>query len=257
MANLLRILILMVPLLRGNHLGLARRCITGWRVLCPSKSSAPFTKDIALALAWRLVSTRKPDAACVLFTTFSACLRVSESLALQISDIALPGDARLASYGPLIAGLNVRDAKTARYTGRLPFVKVDDRDAIKFLQAWIPSTNQASGPLVFLTYQAYAADLKEALAAYGLQNAPFTSHSARIGKATQDYVTGVPVDQIAINGRWKSLNSLRYYVTNGRAWLLDKNIPPATQQRLADAARKMQHLIHRAPRPAIGFNPNH
>ena len=249
MANLLSILLIMIPSLRGSHLGLSRRCLTGWRMLRPSKSSAPFTKDIVLALAWHLVIKSKPEAACVLLTSFSACLRVSEALSLRMQDIALPGDMRIASHGSHVAGINVRDAKTARYSGTLQFVKIDDVDAIKFLQAWKASTSQSNGALVCLSYHTYAADLNNALAAFGLHNAPFTSHSARIGKATQDYVAGVPVDQIAVNGRWKSLNSLRYYVTNGRAWLLDTNISPNTQHRLNDAARHMKQLIQSNPRP--------
>ena len=202
-------------------------------------------------LSWFLLASGTPEAAYIRLTTFCGCLRVSEALAFCINDIALPEDVRLASYGPRLAGLNIRDAKTARYTVSLQFVKIDDTDAIQFLQACISSSKQITGPLVRLTCRTYATDLKEAVAAFGLQNALFTSHFARIGKATQDYVAGIPVDQIAVNGRWKSLNSLQYYVTNGCAWLLDTKIPPATQQRLADAARQMQHLIQRAPSPAF------
>ena len=170
-------------------------------MLRPSKFSAPFTKDTVLALAWLLVIKSNSEAACVLLTAFSACLRVSEALALRMQDIALPGDMRLASHVSQVAGIKVRDAKTARYSGTLQFIKIDDIDAIKFLQGWKASTSQINGALVCLSYYTYAADLNNALAAFGLHNAPFTSHSARIGKAAQDYVAGVPVDQIAVNGR--------------------------------------------------------
>ena len=68
-----------------------------------------------------------------------------------------------------------------------------------------------------------------------------------MGKATQDYVPGIPVDQIAVNGRWKPLNSLRYYVTNGRTWLLDTAIPRYAQQRILEAENNMRTLMGALP----------
>ena len=187
------------------------------------------------------------EAAIVILTTFAACLRVSEALFIEIQDIAFPGDARIAGYGHSTAGINIKDAKTSRYTGRLQFVKLDDPQTIKIIQAWTKVTNRKTGRLVTLNYQRYSANLKTALSSLDLQNAQFTSHSARIGKATQDYINGLPVDQIAINGRWKSINSLRHYVTNGRSWLLDTHIPAAAQNRISEAASNMQYLIENCP----------
>ena len=90
-----------------------------------------------------------------------------------MQDIALPGDVRLAAYGPLVAGLNIRDAKTARYTGRLQYVKLADFHTIKLLQAWKAALKRDTGPLVTLTYQSYTADLKATLASLALHNASF------------------------------------------------------------------------------------
>ena len=247
MVNLISVIHIMYPSLRGANLGLSKRCISGWRALRPAQSSAPFTKSLTLALSWTLLVGGFTPAAVTLVTTYCGCLRVSEALALRLEDIALPGDVRLASYGPRTAGLNVRDAKTSRYTGRLQFVKLDDIDAVTLLGLWKASAQRSSGPLIQLSYQQYSTQLKGALSSLGLKDAPFTSHSARIGKATQDYVSGIPIDQIAVNGRWKSLNSLRYYVTNGRAWLLDTAIPRHAQQRILEAENNMRILMGALP----------
>ena len=251
MASLLRMILIMYFSQRGANLGLSKRCLSGWRSLQPSKSSAPFTKTITLALEWHMVVQGNCKAAIVILTTFAACLRVSESLLIEIQDIAFAGDARIAGYEHSTAGINIKDAKTARYTGRLQFVKLDDPQTIKIIQAWTKVTNRKTGRMVTLNYQRYTANLETALSSLDLQNSQFTSHSAalaaRIGKATQDYINGFPVDQIAINGRWKSINSLRHYVTNGRSWLLDTHIPAAAQNRISEAASNMQYLIENCP----------
>ena len=64
----------MYPSLRGANLGLAKRCLSGWRTLHPSKFSAPFTEDISLALAWLMLARGRIEAALTVLLTFSACL---------------------------------------------------------------------------------------------------------------------------------------------------------------------------------------
>ena len=88
------------------EMGLARRCIAGWKALRPARSSAPFTKDLVLALTWKMVIHGKIAAATVLLTSFSACLRVSEALKLTWQREALPGELRLAAYPSGTAGIN-------------------------------------------------------------------------------------------------------------------------------------------------------
>ena len=265
MTNLLSIILIMYPSLQGANLDLPKRCLSGWRTLHPSKSSAPFTEDISLALAWRMLARGRIEAALTVLLTFSACLRVSDPLALKMQDIALPGDVCLAAYEALVAGLNIRDVKTARYTGRLQFVKLEDLHTIKLLQAWKSALKRDTGPLVTLTYQSCTTDLKAAFASIALHNVSFTPNSARIGKATHDFISGVTVSQVAVNGRWKSLNFLRYYVTNGRAWLLDTNISREAQNPLIESSISSAPLPcsnsreHRETAPAIATNkiPSH
>lgn len=48
-------------------------------------------------------------------------------------------------------------------------------------------------------------ELQEALKRFSIDYARFASHSARIGKATEDLIEDVPAEQFAISGRWKRL----------------------------------------------------
>lgn len=54
----------------------------------------------------------------------------------------------------------------------------------------------------------------------GIASHRFTTHSSRIGEALHDYVNGKSAESNAITGRWKSLSSLRHYLTNERAWIM-------------------------------------
>ena len=84
-------ILIMYSSLRGSNLGLAQRCLSGWRILQPAKSSAPSTADIVLATAWYLTRHGHIEASITLCVTFFACLRVSEALGLQEEDKAFPG----------------------------------------------------------------------------------------------------------------------------------------------------------------------
>ena len=56
MASLLCMILIMYPFLRGANLRLSKRCLSGWRSLQPSKSSAPFTKTVGVWGIWLLLA---------------------------------------------------------------------------------------------------------------------------------------------------------------------------------------------------------
>ena len=151
---------------------------------------------------------------------------------------------RLETYPAGTAGINIRDAKTSRYTGKLQFVKISDTDGVKYLAALHRSHAKTSDYIAPITYQKYAQDLRPSLRSFNLHETPFTSHSARIGKATEDFIKGEPVEKIAINGRWKSINSLRYYVNNGRAWVLNTPLSSNQQKNIAEAESSLSRMLH-------------
>eukprot|EP00178_Gracilaria_changii_P016391 TRINITY_DN466_c0_g1_i1.p1 TRINITY_DN466_c0_g1~~TRINITY_DN466_c0_g1_i1.p1 ORF type:complete len:419 (-),score=36.56 TRINITY_DN466_c0_g1_i1:32-1288(-) len=231
MSNLICMILIMHPCLR-SELGMSRRCLSGWKHLKPSTSASPLTRQMCFAFAWKLLLTRDIQAAAVLLLSFAACLRVSEALKLCWKDIAFPGDIRLSAFGKGIAGVNIADAKTSRKTGRLQFVALKCHEVIVFLQVLktsFPHQTRISGKL---SYPTYLKAIKTIAKTYSFKHSKITTHSARIGKALEDYVRGTPVQQIAIDGRWKSLNSLRYYLDNGKAWLLNMGVNSVSQTQL-------------------------
>ena len=195
---------------------LAQTFISGWKALKPARSSAPFMKDLVFALACKKVIHGRKAAATVLLTSFSACLYVFDSLKITWQSVVLSGDLRMAAYPPGMAGVNIHDAKTSRYTDKFQFVKVPDQNNIKLLSALKHRSNANTARIAQISYQQYTDELRQSFKHFQLHETPFTIHSARIGRATDDCIRGEPVEQIAINGRLTSLSSLRYYLNNGR-----------------------------------------
>lgn len=218
------------------HLNLSRRSIVGWSRTTKRHPSTPLSPQMAYAFARHLLNDGSCDSACILLLSFAGFLRASEALNLTWADVTLPGDCRLAGYPPHTCGLNVVDAKTATEVGERQFVAIHCARTAKLLRAI--SRGQKPGHLIsnLLSYSTYLRDIKRAAAHYGFQDAKFTPHSARVGAATHAFISGVSVDDIAVRGRWRSVSSVRYYVTNGRAWLASTRIKPTDSTRLeADA----------------------
>ena len=155
---------------------------------------------------------------------FGALLRIGEALKLTWENVALPGDVRQFGFPPATAGVNIVDAKTSKRTSKFQFVLIYDPDAILFLQKYhaaVPSHSRKVLPS--LTYASYASAYRKATAFFGTSKSTDTSHSCRIRKALDSYISGRSVEQIAVAGRWKLLPSLRYYLENGRTWVLDES----------------------------------
>lgn len=231
MSNLICMLLIMHPCLR-SELGMSQRSLNGWKHLKLIIPAAPLTQQMCFAFAWKLLLTQGFRAAAVLLISFAACLRVAEALKLTWHDVAFPGDIRLFAFEKGTAGINIMDAKTSRKTGKLQFVAVQWHEVIAFLKllnAAYPQQQRISGTL---SYPAYVKTIKSIAKKYNLKNARITTHFARIGKALDSYLRGTSVQQIAIDGRWKSPNSLQYYLDNGRAWLLNMGVNPTSETQL-------------------------
>ncbi|PXF41892.1 hypothetical protein BWQ96_08394 [Gracilariopsis chorda] len=181
---------------------------------------------------------------CSAFNSHAEYVRASEALNLFWSEVAFPGDVGLSSFGPTMAGKNIKDAKTSKTTGRLQSVPINDQTVIKFLRAYQLQNRSNHHFAPNVSYKTYLSPIKTVSSSFGLSHGRFSTHSARIGKATEEYVNNLPVQQIAINGRWKSLNSLRYYLDNGKSWPLNSNISDSQQSLIRSYAAKLLDLIH-------------
>lgn len=242
MCNLLSIIYLMYPNMK-SHLGFTRRCLAGWKRTQKPKSATPLDSQLCFAFATEMIRRKWVTFAMVLLPSFSGLLRASEALKLKWTDVAFPGDSSIQAYGPLVAGINIWDAKTSRYSGHLQFVKIKENETIQFLYVLKHFNHSDEAISPNLNMSTYDRHIKQIASVFGLHNQQFSTHSARIGKATEEYIKGTAVNQIAIDGRWQSLNSLRYYVTNGRSKLCLMNMSSQNQMRVKERALQLQSLL--------------
>ena len=105
----------------------------------------------------------KIAAATVLLTSFSACLRVFEAHKLTCQRVALPGNFRLAACPSGTAEINIHDAKTSGYTGKLQLFKVSDRHGIKFLAELKHRSTANTARIASIPYQQYTDELRQSL----------------------------------------------------------------------------------------------
>lgn len=209
-----------------SQLPLAARALRAWDRLVPGESPPPFSLGLLLLVARAMmldaeVPVEGERLAVCLVLMFEGYLRVSDLLSLNVDEIALPGDVRLA--GLTGGGLRL-DGKT----GRHQFVRLDSDLAVSALR-WLKRNTLAGASVCPWTYGQLRYRFMRALKACGLEGMGFTMHSIRHGGATAAFAAGAPLDHIAMIGRWRCLQSLKRYVQTGRAVLLQLTLPPRVQ----------------------------
>lgn len=96
-----------------------------------------------------------------------------------------------------------------------------------------------------LPYNAYNEAIKAAAAQFGLSNACFATHGARIGAAMAQFVETKDISAIKLAGGWKSQNSVEQYIRNGRAEIAALDITPNSQNRMLKFAEKFTKRMNR------------
>lgn len=176
------------------------------------------TKDIFLALIKQMEEAGQHECAAALSLAWGGYLRASEVISVRASDLALHEDVRISHLQRAIAVVTTREAET----GPLQFVPISDPEVIDIITAF-KQRSYSNNRLFNLSYTKYRGEMKLGAQLLGLP-VGHSTHSTRIGGALHDYCKGTYADTIAITSHWKSLNSLRHYLTNGRAWLLNMDI---------------------------------
>ena len=222
------------------HLGLSRRALAGWNKLTHPQSALPLTASITKAFAKFFSERGLHITGEALFLQWTTYMRGSEVLALQRTDIALPGDPRLHHTGSSIGGINIEVSKT----GSSQFTPIRDSDVITFIRTYVQrGTTNHSERLFSLSYRKYNDLLREAATYFGLPAYLFSSHSARIGGAVSDYCRGLSPQTIALTGRRRSFSSLERYLKAGRAWIISMPMQSYSQKRISRASRNVSHLL--------------
>ncbi|KAI0564575.1 integrase [Gracilaria domingensis] len=227
MSNLICAIHLVAPATK-KKLYLSSRALEGWDNARRSQSSVPITKQFAFVIAGWLIANKEFSVAVALLVAWSGYLRASEVLPLSRSLIALPGDPRIWTYKDGTAGVCIKDTKTGPFQF-VPICKSEAVTALKVLKtnSGYPLSDEIK---VFnLSYATYSKKISLACKKLGMHQFRITTHSARIGGALHDYIIGMSAETFSITGRWKSLSSLRHYLTNGRAWKMKLKVTTETE----------------------------
>ena len=239
----------------NSSMPLSRRAIKGWEKLCPSSSHPPLSWSLTCLLAVHLVSST-PDLAlgvsCAvgMLLAWDAYLRVGELCSLRVCDLqfndvgalfktsipaigsrsssSAPKRLRPFAAQPVLASLHLQSTKTGPNQWaqvRSPLVVFILHHFMLFRLSVGWSSARSSKLFPFST-DVFRKEMARVRASLGL--APeFTPHSLRHGHATADYEAGATVQDIAVRGRWRTLESLLIYVQSGPALAVRFRPPPA------------------------------
>jgi hypothetical protein len=205
-----------------NQLSISVQRLKAWNRLEPAVSHAPITYELTCLIA---ASMSKVDYhwctyAVGALVAFDCYLRVGELVNLVVSDVAVPGDARLHA-----GSLNyyIRLGKTK--TGRNQFVMMDNNLMGQLLMS-ICKGKQPSDKIFSFTATQFRSALHQTTLSLGLHHMNFVPHSFRHGAATRDYMLNRrTLTDILFRGRWKSTESAKTYVQCGQALLLLNRVP--------------------------------
>ena len=211
-------LIMHIPALR-TRLPTARLALRGWEKLRPSESYPPLTWELTVVIAVQMLRAgRRPEAVATVLA-FDCYLRISEMVALRVGDVVDSGDHRLGPCVPrrgLSASLHQDWAQSMGGSGR--------RGGANFVAR--PQARVSAGQNLCFTAGSYRSLFKRVCAGLGLSSG-YVPHSLRHGGATRDFLSGRPLEDILVRGRWASTKSARRYIQGGRSMLLATEVPPA------------------------------
>jgi integrase len=269
--NALMGLCLYFPQLKSS-MPLSRRAILGWEKLRPSVSHPPLSWPLTVVLAVKVV-LRDPSpflgfaSAVALLLAWEAYLRIGEVCSLLFSDVLfhdvgagfrLPSsvsskkvsrpsssackeclrrasDLRSSSSSPVLVSLHLAHTKT----GNHQWAQVRSPLVAELLRIWFEFARpiSSSSSVFGLSVARLRSSMGVAISLLGL-SPKFTPHSLRHGHATHDYESGATVQDIAVRGRWRCLDSLLIYVQSGPALAVQFR-PSSSLSTLASASSSM------------------
>ena len=179
--------------------------LKSWARAAPSSSYKPLPWGAVLLMVRFCENRGWWIAATALVVAFKGLLRVGELLRLRAADVYFKGSEVV---------LRLMETKT----GKDQPVRIGDTGVIWALR-WLLSSLPRGALLFEIPYYRLRAQFKTALQQIGLPPHAFVLHSLRHGGATEAFLAGMPLDNVAHLGRWRSLTTARRYVQLGAALL--------------------------------------
>lgn len=223
------------------------RALTAWAKLVPAHATTPVPRSLMLLMTEYLLATGDLQAAVAISMSFDCYLRsASELLPVQLEDIMLPQLAQ-ATLGAAHGVLHLRHTKTGPHKSVLLRPNDISTHLLEHLVHHRRQRGQAK--LVLLSATAYRKIFYQTLSALGLpEDHPYRPYALRHGGATDAFLCGDSIDQIAARGRWARRANCEKYVQLGRAMLAGLALPTQLLQR---ADYLLQHpfaVLHHLPR---------
>jgi hypothetical protein len=213
--------VMLLPTVDGK-LPLTDRALTGWSKLMPTVSHAPISLPVAAAIATTLARNGHYRAALATLLAFYGWLRIGEVCGMIAADVADGRDPRLAGAGLSRVALVIRKAKT----GNNQSVELKDATG-QWVALALRAECKHDGELLMPGgAAAYRKAFHRACDSLGLGGL-YVPHSLRHGGATRAYVSGMPIEDVMVYGRWAASKSARTYIQQSRALLLATAVPPA------------------------------
>lgn len=243
---------------------LSRRALKGWEKLAPSVSHPPLSWALTVVLAVKMACQARSVLSSFSYSVatlvaWEAYLRVGELCALTIGDVQFLSEldapvsagskpAKSSSRSsvprsPVLVSLHLAHTKTGDHQWahiRSPEVASLFSSFLK-MRKFLAGASGASLVFGFST-SSFRNTMARARDALSLSS-DFTPHSLRHGHATHDYESGATVQDIAIRGRWRTLDSLLIYVQSGPARAVQFRPPPSLFPLMAFAKDNLTELL--------------
>ena len=227
--------------------------VTAWNRAAdrPTQSHPPMPWPLLCVIAHRFAAAGNYAMATAVVAAFDGLLRVGEVAALRVQDVAEQRqvDARLRD-GLVVTIRNPKTGDDAK--GEQQSVVIHDGVALGLLRDHLTARRATARPTDSLfgsTKQQLEREFCRAAEALGGVTR-FTWHSLRHGGATYLSMSGVPVEDICIRGRWKSLDGVRRYIQTGRAVIAAHGVDPQTVALGGLIADGLRRAANSAQQPA-------
>ena len=180
----------------------------------------------------------------VLFSCgFFGLMRPGEMTGVVRADVSLPSD-RAAGDRLARALISIFDAKNRRFMGRLQIVIVDCDWATKWL-AWLCADLPRDCALFPFMLPKLASMFKTI--GHLLSTAYLTLGSIRTGGATYHFETYRDISKLLFAGRWNSDSTLKHYLQESLAMLVQGHLTTLTQTRI-ETVRTLWPWLKSPPR---------
>jgi hypothetical protein len=225
----------LLPVLKGKLHG-ATSSLEGWRKLVPPVSALPMLSHVAVFIAVEMARSGYRKMGLGLLVAWDSYMRVSEMTGVRKEDFCPPG-LTAASQGPRASGFRLKAGQTKTSRGKPQWASLKSALLRQLVVQECAGLEDGDHIFNFVPSE-FRNVLTTVCDDHGLP--AFRPHSTRHGRATEEYMRGMPVADIAMDGRWAAIKSLSTYLQAGKARSQALQVSPL----VAKAAAVYERYLH-------------